>query len=103
MEHFMTGELATKKGACGEYERLLEASHRAMRTWNERRTAIYESGATGRAVDFELLNEQARYAKANAQLQRHIRECQCCQFESKLDSKEAEAVRASAAIAGARA
>jgi hypothetical protein len=67
-------------GFCGEYERLLEASHRAMRTWNEQRVAICESGAKGRAADLELLREQAKYAKAQAQLQKHVRECVRCSF-----------------------
>lgn len=78
----MNERLGDRNGACGEYERLLEASHRAMRAWNEHRAAICDSGARGRAADWELLNAQAKYAKANAQLQRHIRECERCQFAS---------------------
>jgi len=90
----MTVELREKIGVCNEYERLLEASHRAMRTWNERRMIICESGATGRARDLQLLTEQAKYAKAQAQLQKHIRECVRCQFATAMRERvEAEESR----------
>ena len=78
----MSVELKGRIGLCDEYERLLEASHRAMRTWNEQRLIICGSGARGREVDLQLLTEQAKYAKAQAQLQKHIRECVRCQFAS---------------------
>ena len=69
---------------CEEYERLLQYSHRAAETWNEQRAAIYESGAKGRDVDFELLGLQARYASAYARLQKHLRECERCRFVSSI-------------------
>jgi hypothetical protein len=76
----MSVALGLKMAVCGEYEQLLEASHRAMRTWNEERAAICDSGATGREADLDLLRAQAKYASTYARLQRHIRECQRCQF-----------------------
>jgi hypothetical protein len=69
---------------CGEYERLLQQSHRASKTWNEQRAAIYDSGAKGREVDLELLRLQAKYAAAYARLQKHVRECERCRFVSSL-------------------
>jgi hypothetical protein len=69
-----------KTAVCGEYERLLEKSHAALRTWTEERAAIYESGARGRDVDLELLRLQAGYAGAYARLQRHARECSRCRL-----------------------
>jgi hypothetical protein len=76
----MSVALGVKTAVCGEYEQLLEASHKAMRTWNEERAAICDSGAKGREADLELLRAQAKYASTYARLQRHIRECQRCQF-----------------------
>ena len=80
MSHDTGRELGVKTAVCGEYERLLEASHKAMRTWNEGRAAICDSGAEGREVDLELLRLQAKYASAYARLQRHVRECHRCQL-----------------------
>ena len=69
-----------KTAVCGEYEVWLEESHRALKTWNEERAAICESGAQGRDVDLELLRLQAKYARAYARLQRHVRECSRCRL-----------------------
>jgi len=97
----MTVELKDRTGVCDEYERLLEASHRAMRTWNEQRMIICESGARGRALDLQLLAEQAKYAKAQAQLQKHIRECVRCQFASAMSERvQAEESRVESQIRG---
>jgi len=76
----MSGELGLKTAVCEEYERLLEKSHAALKTWTKERAAIYESGARGRDVDLELLRLQAGYAGAYARLQRHARECSRCQL-----------------------
>ena len=90
----MSVELKERIGVCDEYERLLEASHRAMRTWNEQRMIICQSGARGREVDLQLLREQAKYAKAQAQLQKHIRECVRCQCASTMTERvQAEGTR----------
>jgi len=97
----MTGEPRDRIGLCEEYERLLEASHRAMRTWNEQRTIICGSGARGRARDLQLLTEQAKYAKAQAQLQKHIRECVRCQFASAMRERiQAEESRIESQVRG---
>lgn len=94
VEHTMNVERNNRTGLCDEYERLLEASHRAMRTWNEQRMIICESGARGRTVDLQLLTEQAKYAKAQTQLQKHIRECVRCQFASAMTERvQAEEAR----------
>lgn len=97
----MSVERKDRMGLCDEYERLLEASHRAMRTWNEQRMIICESGARGRAVDLQLLTEQAKYAKAQAQLQKHIRECMHCQFASTMRERvQAEESKVESQIRG---
>jgi hypothetical protein len=75
----MSVELELKTAVCSEYEVLLDGSQRALKTWNEERAAICESGAKGRATDMDLLRSQAKYARAYARLQRHVRECSRCQ------------------------
>ena len=76
----MSAVAEVQTAMCGEYERLLQQSQRAAKTWNEQRAAIYDSGAKGREIDLELLRLQAQYASAYARLQKHMRECERCRF-----------------------
>jgi hypothetical protein len=83
-ENVMSAGTEVQTAICGEYERLLQQSHQAAKTWNEQRRAIYDSGARGREADLELLRLQAKYAGAYARLQKHVRECERCRFVSSL-------------------
>ena len=84
----MSVELGLKTAVCNEYEVMLEASHRALKTWNEERAVIVESGAQGRDVDLEFLRLQAKYARAYARLQRHVHECSRCRVVASMRERE---------------
>ena len=82
----MSAVAEVQTAMCGEYERLLQQSQRAAKTWNEQRAAIYDAGARGREIDLELLRLQAQYASAYARLQKHLRECERCRLVSSMAS-----------------
>jgi hypothetical protein len=70
---------AVEVGFCETYEKLLEEREAARHNWNEQRVAIFELGLRGKEMDDELLSLQARFAKANALVCNHLRDCRLCE------------------------
>jgi hypothetical protein len=70
---------------CSKYERLLEQCKRALlEIWATRREEAWQMGLRGKELGSELVRLQADFAKSYAVLQKHVRECALCEFESKI-------------------
>ncbi len=69
---------------CSKYERLLEQCQRALETWSTRREEAWQMGLRGKELGSELIRLPADFAKSYAVLQKHVRECALCEFESKI-------------------
>jgi hypothetical protein len=67
-----------KTAVCTEYERLLTESHQALSEFNE-----YMEW------DDELRNRRKKYDKAYRRLRNHARECELCQFVSRMHLRTA--------------
>ncbi len=74
----MGGQLFVETMVCSEYQRLLEESESALKTWSEHRSRICRSRLVEKKAGDELLLLQARYARAYARLQRHAHNCLRC-------------------------
>jgi hypothetical protein len=85
----MNAELSVKTAVCARYETLLEGCQSACQVWNKRRAEIRDSGCHGKKVDDELRRLQARYAQAYSVLRNHVRDCETCQWVSRLDERSA--------------
>jgi hypothetical protein len=73
-----------KTAVCTEYERLLKDSHQALAEFNEHLSGVLTIGVGGKKWDDELRNRQAKYAKAYWNLQKHARNCELCDFVSRI-------------------
>jgi hypothetical protein len=69
---------------CIEYERLLTESHQALAEFNEHLAGVLTIGVGGKKWDDELRKRQAKYAKAYWNLQNHARNCELCDFVSRI-------------------
>lgn len=67
-----------KTAVCAEYERLLTESHQALSEFNE-----YLEW------DDELRNRQEKYDQAYSRLRNHARDCELCQFVSRMHLRTA--------------
>ena len=76
--YFMRGQLFVENMVCSEYQRLLEESECALKSWSERRSRICRSRLVEKKEGDELLLLQARYARAYARLRRHAYNCLRC-------------------------
>lgn len=70
---------AVETAVCNKYDQLVEERESARQIWNEQREAIFELGLRGKEIDDELLCLQARFAKANALVSNHLRDCRLCE------------------------
>jgi hypothetical protein len=86
----MDTQLSGMTTVCGEYQRLLEESQRALEIWNEVRAQVCQSRLTGKAAGDELLRLQAKYARAYAVEQRHVHNCFLCQLVCGANGRESE-------------
>ncbi len=84
----MNHELSFKTGVCSEYERLLHECQDALEAWRRRRDDVAEEQLSGKEIGYELQKLQANYAKAYSTLHRHDKECELCQFVSKISERE---------------
>ena len=80
----MKSALSFKTAACAEYERLLKECQRALILLHERREQVRQNRLAGVEVGRELLTLQATYARAYSQLLKHAKNCDRCQFGSKV-------------------
>ena len=76
--------------ACSEYQRLLEASQRALEIWNEQRAENCRSRVTGKETGDKLLRLQANFARAYAILQYHAQNCLHCQLVLRTEGRDSE-------------
>jgi hypothetical protein len=76
--HFMRGQLLVETMVCSEYQRLLEESECALKTWSEHRSMLCRSRLVEKKAADELLLLQSRYARAYARLRRHAHNCLRC-------------------------
>jgi hypothetical protein len=74
---------------CERYEELLAQSQEAMEAWSKRQEEVLRLGLHGKEVGSELIRLQANFAKAYAQLQRHVRACPLCELVSNLAKDDA--------------
>jgi hypothetical protein len=77
-----------KTAACAEYEQLLKLCQQALIVLHERREQVRQDRLSGVEVGRELLTLQARYAKAYGALLKHSKNCDRCQFGSKLAKRK---------------
>jgi hypothetical protein len=84
----MDTQLSGMTTVCGEYQRLLEESQRALEIWNEVRAEVCQSRLNGKAAGDELLRLQAKYARAYAVEQRHVHNCFLCQLVSRTKGRD---------------
>jgi hypothetical protein len=87
-ETAMPNVLFFKTAACSEYEQLLKQCQQALLLLHERREQVRQDRLTGVEVGRELLTLQARYAKAYSALLKHSKNCDRCQFGSKLSKRK---------------
>ena len=86
----MSKQLSVNTSICGEYQRLLEKSQRALEIWNEHRTVALNSRVIKKEAGDELQSLQAKFAKAYTVLQNHERKCSLCQLVSKTEGRDSE-------------
>jgi hypothetical protein len=88
--HFELGSWNFKEqtGVCTEYEQLLHECQDALETWRRRRDEVTKEHLTGKEIGYELQKLQANYAKAYSNLNRHDKECELCQFVSKIGERQ---------------
>ena len=86
----MSQQLSVKTTACGEYQRLLEESQRALEIWNDHRAEYCQFRFVQREAGDELLRLQAQYARAYTVLQNHERNCSLCQLVSRIEGRDSE-------------
>ena len=65
---------------CETYDGLAAECEAARQAWNKRRAEIAAQGLRGKEIDDELRRLQAKYARSNAMLRDHLRDCELCQF-----------------------
>jgi len=73
-----------KTAVCTEYERLLKDSHQALAEFNQHLAGVLTIGVGGKKWEDELRNRQAKYAKASWNLRNHARNCELCDFVSRI-------------------
>src|SRR4249920_3062347 len=80
----MSQEVSFKTAVCTEYDELLHNCQDALEIWRRRRDEAARGNLTGKQIGDELQKLQANYAKAYAALNRHDKECELCQFVSRI-------------------
>jgi hypothetical protein len=80
----MSEQLPDKTTVCTEYQRLLEACVSAREIWKEHRARICRSRLVGKTTGDELLQLQAKYARAYYVLQDHAQKCLRCRSVSRI-------------------
>jgi hypothetical protein len=90
----MNLEVNFQTAFCNEYESLLHECHSAKETCSEWRTkmSVTADAHLNREIGSELIRLQANYAKAYARLEQHQRECELCQFVTKMSAHQRECV-----------
>jgi hypothetical protein len=84
----MAQELSFRTAVCKEYEQLLQECQHALEIWRHRRDEATEAHLSGKEIGDELQRLQANYAKAYSILKKHDKECQLCQFVSKIAGRD---------------
>jgi hypothetical protein len=87
----MIQELSFKTAVCTKYEELLHECQRALEVWRRRREQVAETHLSGKEIGDELQKLQAHYAKAYSSLRRHDKQCELCQFVSRIGGRQIEA------------
>ena len=80
----MSQEVSFKTAVCTDYDELLHDCQDALEIWRRRRNEAARDNLTGKQIGDELQKLQANYAKAYAALNRHDKECELCQFVSRI-------------------
>lgn len=86
----MSKQLPINTTVCGNYQRLLEESQRALEIWNEHRAEICQSRLIGKEAADELLRLQAKYARTYTALLSHTQNCLVCQLVSRIGGRDSE-------------
>jgi hypothetical protein len=86
----MSGSRYVKTGICERYQTLLEECERALAIWNERRAEVVKSPVIAKEAGDELLQLQAKYARAYTVLQNHADLCSFCQLVKRLEGRKSE-------------
>jgi hypothetical protein len=83
-ESTMSQEVSFKTAVCSDYEQLLYDCQNALEIWRHRRDEAARANLTGKQIGDELQKLQANYAKAYSALNRHDKQCELCQFVSRI-------------------
>jgi hypothetical protein len=84
----MSHQEYVKAGICEKYQTLLEECGRALATWDEYRAKAVQSGPIGKEAGDEIFRLQVKYARANAMLQNHLRDCLVCRLIARFGSSQ---------------
>jgi hypothetical protein len=80
----MMAATSPQLATCPEYQVLLEKCHRALVSWQQRRSIIAQASLAGRSAAVELRRLQENYARAYAVLDGHEHSCRTCQYIAKV-------------------
>jgi hypothetical protein len=83
MERAMNAVFSVELGLCRTYEELLSDCEQALDAWSARREQIRKIHLAGVKIGSEMLQLQARFAKAYAMLRRHAENCEHCRLQAK--------------------
>ncbi len=86
-ESTMSQEVSFKTAVCSDYEQLLYDCQNALEMWRRRRDEAARANLTGKQIGDELQKLQANYAKAYSALNRHDKQCELCQFVSRIGGR----------------
>jgi len=86
-ESTMSQEVSFKTAVCTEYDELLHDCQHALEIWRRRRDEAARGNLTGKQIGDELQRLQANYAKTYSALNNHDKECELCQFVSRIGGR----------------
>src|SRR5437899_6260484 len=86
----MSRQLSVETAVCTEHQRLTEECQRALENWDERRAEFSRTSPVRPEAGDELLRLQAKYARAQTLVQRHMHDCLLCQMVAGAAEQNAE-------------
>ena len=84
----MSRQQYVKSGICEKYQTLLEECGIALAIWDKYRARVAEKGPAGKEEGDEIFRLQAKYARAHAALQNHLRECLLCRLITRFEGSQ---------------
>lgn len=86
----MSNATSYETAVCAQYEILLNECEATLERWDDRHEEINWLRLSGKEIGDEWLRLQANYAKAHAELRRHVQDCEICQFLGKIAGRNSD-------------